>query len=90
MAHTRPQRAGSALPPEHLTWAALEAALGPQAATERPEGSVTVDEFAERRGICTSRASAILRKLSQDGVLRCVPFRGPTGKTLHAYLAVPK
>ena len=88
MADSKRKRQADDVPAGDLIWAKLEAALGPQAADTRPPDSVTVEEFAARRGICVSRASAVLRKLAQDGVLRCVPFRGPTGKSVHAYVAV--
>lgn len=90
MAHPRTKRATAALPSGDLIWAKLEAALGPVISSERPAGSVTVDEVARHRGICTSRASAVLRQMVAAGDLRAVPFRGSSGKTTYAYVAVEK
>jgi hypothetical protein len=70
-------------------WQALERELGPPITTERPAGSVTVREFAQRYG-CTERgAAAQLTTLMAQGKLRRVPFRSP-GSThpAYAYLAV--
>lgn len=90
MAGSRGKRRKVPLPPGDLIWAQLEKLIGPAALGERPPDSVTVEEMAERRGISASRASAILRQLAASGAMRCVPFRGRTGKPSNSYVLVQK
>lgn len=90
MADPRRKRQAAGDTSRDLTWAALEAALGPELPPEPPPDSVTVAEFAARRGVSHGQAAATLRNLAKDGVLAVTRYRAPGMKPGLAYSAVAK
>lgn len=86
MAHPRGKRSPDAIPARSVDiWAQLEAALGPQMEDTRPPNSVTISEFAIRRGCGVSSAGRALNGLVAQGKMQRVRFRGQDGHPEYAY-----
>lgn len=85
MAGSQRHRKADALPPGDLIWQQLEAALGPQMEDARPPNSVTISEFAIRRGCGVSSAGRALNGLVAQGKMQRVRFRGQDGHPEYAY-----
>ena len=85
MAHPSGKRKTHEVPSGDLIWSKLEAVLGP-APTVRPPNSITAGEFAHRRCLSMSRASAILRDLVEQGKMKRIGFRNAPGRMEYAYV----
>lgn len=70
-------------------WAQLDA-LAPAAELTRPPDSVTITEFAARRGCGISSATRILNGLVADGRMERTRYRTDAGRYEYAYILVQK
>lgn len=70
-------------------WAQLDA-LAPAVELSRPPDSVTISEFASRRGCGISSATRILNGLVAEGKMMRTRYRTDAGRYEYAYIMVQK
>jgi hypothetical protein len=88
MADSRRTRQASPSASGDLTWAALEAALGPPCPSEPPAGAIIAEQVAERYGISLSQAQHRLKEAARSGKLQQIQYRPYGQRPRVCYLPV--